>query len=115
MSWKRTKQFDIADNFGRIKMMRFIALGTVALSLLLAGTAFAQEWIDFSSRSDFFTINFPAEPKVKDITYLTEYSISLPARVYSYENGASRYSVTIVDYTVEEKIEADPRKALTAA
>jgi hypothetical protein len=95
--------------------MRFVALGTAALSLLLAGTAFAQEWIEYSNRSDFFTINFPAEPKVKEITYLTEYSISLPARVYSYENGPSRYSVTVVDYTNEEKLEADRVKACTAA
>src|SRR5438552_2833681 len=91
-------------NFGG-STMRFIILRAVALTLLWAGIASAQEWIEYSSRQDFFTINFPAQPKVKDIPYVTEYSINLPAHVHSYENGRSRYSVTVVDYTNEEKLE----------
>src|SRR2546425_6407478 len=82
--------------------MRFIIIRAAALGLLLAAAASAQEWIEYSNRSDFFAINFPGEPKAKDITYVTEYSITLPAHVYSYENGRSRYSVTVVDYTNED-------------
>ncbi len=94
--------------------MRFVLIAAT-LVVLLAGTAFAQEWIEYSNRTDFFTINFPAQPTVKDITYLTEYSINLPARVYTYEKGPSRYSVTVVDYTNEEKLEADRVKSCQAA
>jgi hypothetical protein len=40
-----------------------------ALSLFVSMPAFAQEWIDYSSQADFFAINFPRQPQVKDITY----------------------------------------------
>jgi hypothetical protein len=52
---------------------------------------------------------------VKDITYRTEYNTNLPAHVYSYENGPTRYSVTVVDYTNLDKIETDRVKACQAA
>ena len=95
--------------------MRFIIIRAAVLGLLLATTASAQEWIEYSNRSDFFAINFPGEPKAKDITYVTEYAITLPAHVYSYENGRSRYSVTVVDYTNEDKLEDERVKACKAA
>ena len=95
--------------------MRFIIIRAAALGLLMAATASAQEWIEYSNRSDFFAINFPGEPKAKDITYVTEYSITLPAHVYSYENGRSRYSVTVVDYTNEDKLEDERVKACRAS
>src|SRR5438309_10689362 len=95
--------------------MRFIIIRAAALVLLFAATASAQEWIEYSNRLDFFTINFPSEPKAKDITYVTEYAITLPAHVYTSENGRSRYSVTVVDYTNEEKLEDERVKACRAA
>jgi len=90
--------------------MRLIPLIAAALSLFLSGPSFAQEWIDYASRADLFTVNFPGEPKVKDITFSTEYSITLPGRVYSYEDGPNRYSVTVVDYTDAGKIHAERSK-----
>src|SRR6266850_2572726 len=84
--------------------MRRISLITAALILVMAGPSLAQEWMDFTSRTDFFHVNFPGEPKVKDITYPTEYEITLPGRVYSVENGPDRYSVTAIDYKDSEKI-----------
>jgi hypothetical protein len=84
--------------------MRRISVVTAALILLVPGPSFAQEWIQYASRTDFFGVNFPGEPKVQDITYPTEYGISLPGRVYSVENGPNRYFVTVVDYSGAEKI-----------
>jgi hypothetical protein len=81
----------------------------------MSASSLAQGWIEYSSRADFFTINFPGEPTVKDIQYRTQYSITLPARVYSYEAGANRYSVIVVDYTSDEKLEADRVRACRAA
>ena len=95
-----------------MRMTSFIA---ASLSLFLSVPSFAQEWIDYASRGDFFGINFPAEPKVKDITYRTEYNSTLPARVHSYENGPNHYSVTVVDYTNLEKLEAERVKSCKAA
>ena len=95
--------------------MRLMSVAAAACSLLMSVSALAQEWIEYSSRADFFTINFPGEPAVKETTYKTEYSIVLPARVYTREAGASRYSVTVVDYSLDEKREAERVKACRAA
>jgi endo-beta-N-acetylglucosaminidase D len=84
--------------------MRPISLMTTALILLLSDTSFAQNWTDYTSRTDLFHVNFPGEPKIKDITYATEYGITLPGHVYVVETGPSRYSVTVVDYSDAQKI-----------
>jgi hypothetical protein len=84
--------------------MRRICLLTAALILLISRASFCQEWTQYSSRADFFAVDFPGEPKVQDIDYQTEYGITLPGHIYSVESGASRYSVTVVDYANAEKI-----------
>jgi len=84
--------------------MRRILAMTAALILSTSILSFAQEWIQYSTRTDFFAVNFPGEPRVQDITYPTEYDMTLPGRVYSVENGPSRYSVTVVDYKDAERI-----------
>ena len=94
--------------------MRRIPRIAAVLSLFISGPCFAQEWIEYSSQRDFFTINFPSEPKVQDITYTTEYGITLPGRVYSSADGPSRYSVTVADYTEAEKKHAERNKQCKA-
>ena len=84
--------------------MRRICLMAAALIVLVSGASFAQEWIQYASRTDFFGVNFPGEPKVQDIAYETEYAITLPGRVYRVDSGSSHYSVTVVDYKDAEKI-----------
>ena len=83
--------------------MRRMSLFAAAL-ILVSASSFAQEWIQYASRNDLFGVNFPGEPKVQTIAYATEFAINLPARVYSAESGASRYSVTVVDYADAQKI-----------
>ena len=84
--------------------MRLIPLVSAAFVMLVSGPSFAQEWIEYSSAEDFFTVNFPTEPDVRDTAYPTEYRVTLPGRVHSFENGPNRYSVTVVDYAnVEDK------------
>ena len=80
--------------------MRVIPLMSAALLLFLSGQVLAQglTWTEYLSKEDFFSISFPGTPKVQEITYPTEYRITLPARVHSYENGPYRFSVTVVDY-----------------
>jgi hypothetical protein len=84
--------------------MRPILLITTALILVVPVSSLAQEWTDYTSKTDFFHVNFPGEPTIKDISYQTEYGITLPGRVYTVENGSSRYSVTVVNYADAEKI-----------
>jgi len=42
--------------------MRLMPLISTVLALAVSGPAFAQEWIEFASREDRFTCNFPAQP-----------------------------------------------------
>lgn len=84
--------------------MRLIQLIPVAVVLCLSGPAFAQGWIEYASRADFFSVNFPGEPKVQDIRYTSFLDGVFPARVYSVEVGPNRYSVTVVDYTDAQRI-----------
>ena len=84
--------------------MRFTPVVAAIVVLTVSGSAFAQEWIEFTSREDGFTGNFPSQPKVTQTTYQSQYGADLPARVYSAEQGPSRYSMTVVDYSQIEKI-----------
>lgn len=79
--------------------MRLVRLVAAALVLFASGPSFAQGWIEYVSRADFFSVNFPGEPQVQNITYPSEYDAIFPARVYTYADGPNRYSVTVVDYT----------------
>ncbi|HYR85736.1 MAG TPA: hypothetical protein VE422_16720 [Terriglobia bacterium] len=84
--------------------MRSILLITTLLILVISAPSLAQEWTDYTSKTDFFHVNFPGDPKVQDITYPTEYGITLPGHLYSVANGPSRYSVTVVNLADAEKI-----------
>lgn len=88
--------------------MRLVRLVPAALILCIsAAPSFAQEWIEYYSRADFFLVNFPGQPTVRDVTYPTEFGITLAGHVHSYQDGPSRYSVTVVDYGDVQKIHAE--------
>lgn len=92
--------------------MRLIRL-VPALVLCFSAPSFGQEWIEYYSRADFFMVTFPGQPTVRDITYATEFGITLPAHLHIYEDGPSRYSVTVVDYADVQKIHAERLKNCT--
>lgn len=73
----------------------------IAASLLLlhAGPGFAQGWIEYINREARFMINFPGTPEVSETTHVSAFEVTYPAKVFSADGGASRYSVTVVDYT----------------
>ena len=84
--------------------MRRICVVAAAVILVTSTAAFAQEWIQFTSRADGFGVNFPSQPKTRDITWATQDNITLPGRVYNVDSGSNRYSVTVVDYKDAEAI-----------
>jgi len=86
--------------------MRQIALVAASCVLLLSSPSFAQEWIEYISQEDLFTVNFPDKPAVRTITYETEYGVTLPGRVHSSALGSSRYAVTVIDYSDVRQIHA---------
>jgi hypothetical protein len=77
------------------------------LVLLIGSPVLAQEWSEFTSRMDRFTVNFPGQPKVQELTWPSEYGAVFPGRTYSYEQGPNRYSITVIDYTDAERIHAE--------
>lgn len=66
--------------------------------------AFAQGWIEYQDQAERFGVSLPGEPTIHEITYTSWRGAVLPARVYSVEDGSSRYSVTVVNYTSDEDI-----------
>ena len=94
--------------------MRLRPLISTALLLSVSGLLFAQEWIEFASREDRFTCNFPAQPKITETIYRSQHEADLPARVYSASQGQSRYSVTVVDYNQAQRILTEKAKSCPA-
>jgi hypothetical protein len=84
--------------------MRCIAGLSIVLTLCLSAPAVAQEWTQFSSLEDGFSVAFPGRPNVEETTFVSEFNYTLPARVYSAERGRERYSITVVDYNGIEQM-----------
>lgn len=91
--------------------MRRTTFVAAALILSIPGLAHAQEWVEFASREDRVTVTFPVQPKVTQTTYKSQFGADLPARVYTAEQGQSRYSLTVVDYSPLERILTEKAKS----
>lgn len=87
--------------------MRLIRLLPAALLLFGAAASPARDWIEYVSRADRFSLNFPGQPKVQESTWMSEYGATFPARVHSYSDGPNRYSMTVVDYSGAEKFHTE--------
>jgi|TARA_B110000483_G_scaffold242295_2_gene327684 hypothetical protein len=67
-------------------------------ALALSSLSFAQDWFEFTSSEDHFTINMPVEPSVEEISWPSEYGAVFPGRLYTSESGDRAYAVTVIDY-----------------
>src|SRR5207244_10253413 len=94
--------------------MRLTPLISATLAIAVASPLFAQEWIEFASREDRFTCNFPTQPKITQTTYVSQHEAELPARIYSASQGQSRYLVTVIDYTQAQRILTEKAKSCPA-
>jgi hypothetical protein len=92
----------------RIRLVLFVS---AVLIISLSGLAFAQEWVEFASQEERIACLFPAQPKVTETTWASEYGAVLPARVYSVMQGQSHYSLTVVDYNPVERLLVEKSKA----
>jgi hypothetical protein len=86
---------------------RSIAVIVVGVLLMLAMPASAQDWTEFSSRDDRFTVIFPGQPQITDTTWMSQYRAILPARIYSGTQGSGRYSVRVVEYNPIERLRTE--------
>jgi hypothetical protein len=91
--------------------MRLIHLAAALVTVLTTTSVFAQQWIEFASREDGFSTNFPGSPQVSQTTYKSQFGADLPARVYSAALGKSRYSISVVDYRTIEKLLTEKAKS----
>jgi hypothetical protein len=91
--------------------VRLRSVAAATLMLAITGPAAAQDWTEFVSRDDRFSINFPGQPRVTDTTYKSQFGADLPARVYGATQGSRRFSMTVVDYRPIEKILTERAKA----
>ena len=60
--------------------VRFVIAPLAAFAVL---SVHAQGWTEFESLEDSFRVNFPAEPVIEQIEYLSEFDAILPARRYT--------------------------------
>ncbi len=78
--------------------MRLLQLISAGLMLFVSAPAFAQDWFEYVDRKEYFQINFPGQPTVRDITHETQSGETVPARVYTAQGGPATYSITVVKY-----------------
>ena len=94
--------------------MRLMPIVLTTITLAVAGSLFAQEWVEFASREDRFTCLFPTQPKVMETTYQSQHEANLPARVYTAAQGKSTFKVTVVDYNQARPILTEKAKSCPA-
>lgn len=84
--------------------MRLLRLFSVVVAVSVAGPAASQGWFGYTNKADQFTVNFPEQPQIEDITWPSEYGAVFPGRVYTAKRGDAVYSVTVVDYRDSQRI-----------
>ena len=85
-------------------------------TVLFSGSSFAQGWLEYIDQSSFFSVNFPAEPVVREISHESTQGLIFPAQVYRSEGiRGDLYSVTVVDYTDAEAVHRERPDATEAS
>ena len=93
--------------------MRNIAILITTLLLFSRTGALAQVWFEYVNPEDRFSVNFPSQPEVSGLPYLTASGSSIPARKFETREGGALYTVTVVNYS--ESAPADIENAIQHA
>jgi hypothetical protein len=62
--------------------MRF-GFMAAAVAVCLSSAVYAQAWSEYLNREEFFTVNFPGDPKVTEVAYKTGKGTALKAKVFT--------------------------------
>jgi hypothetical protein len=73
------------------------AAGALVALLLAGGPAAAQDWMEYAYPDLFFSVAFPAEPKVEMTTYPVADGRAFEARIYSVTRDTGVFKLTIVE------------------
>jgi hypothetical protein len=79
--------------------------------LTAVGDVSDGNWVEFVSLEERFTAVFPGQPTVRDTPWMSQFGAVLPARVYSVTQGQSRYTITVVDYRLVERVQVEKARA----
>jgi hypothetical protein len=91
------------------------AITCVLAFLFFVSPAFAQEWVKYRSQEWGFEMEIPPGPQVQvtDSTYQSWTGFTLPAKTFSVQRGAERYSVMVVDYRNIQQLGREKLKKCT--
>jgi hypothetical protein len=78
-------------------VLRCVAL--IFATVLIAGSAAAEGWREYTYPDLGFSLHFPADPKIEDTLYTTASGISVPARIYSLNQDSSAYRMIVADFS----------------
>ena len=73
-----------------------------------------EDWLEFVSQDERFTAVFPGTPTITDTAWFSQFGAVLPARVYHVTQGQSRFTITVVDYRVVERVQVEKARACPA-
>jgi hypothetical protein len=89
-----------------MRLMRIAIIVACACILFVARPLLAEEWDRYQNMEGRFAVSAPGQPKVENFKWKSEYNSMFPATAYRWQDGANRYSVTVVDYSDSEAIYA---------
>jgi hypothetical protein len=69
----------------------------IAALFFAASPATAQSWKEYAYSIDFFSVAFPADPKVETTTYQAADGRPVEARVYSVSQDGGMFRMTVAD------------------
>jgi hypothetical protein len=69
----------------------------ILASLCAAASAAAQSWQEYAYPEDFFSVAFPAAPRVETVTYPAADGRGVEARVYSVSLEGGIFRMTVAD------------------
>src|SRR5687768_16128779 len=90
------KSGNLCENRSESRRVPVLTLLLALMASVAPLPAAAQHWIEFVSREERFSVNFPAEPTIRDDIYTTAEGNSAPARIFAAQQGDAHYRVTAV-------------------
>ena len=80
------------------------SVAAACLLMMMGVPLFAQEWDRYQNLEDRFAVSAPGQPTVEKTKWKSEYDSMFPEAIYRWQQGANRYTVTVVDYSDSEAI-----------
>ena len=72
-------------------------------------------WTNIAYPEEFFSANFPSEPDISEVPYLSEYGGTFPSTMYTAYEGDNYYSVTVVDFSDARNVYTELAEGINVA